>query len=119
MAPHAVNGNGENASLIRLAVRRLGTIASTELPKEVTQKVNLAILDYLGSVAAGLKAPWAESAIQYARMQEGKPQAHGWGLKEETSCKTAAYLNAVLAHRYFHCAIRFKAVKLTASNSNP
>lgn len=87
-------------TLIRLAVARLKQIAEGEISSKLREKTTLAILDYLGAIASGLQAPWASQAIAYARSQKGVPEAHAWGLQEDASAKTAAYINALLAHRY-------------------
>lgn len=85
-----------NDSLIRLAARRLQTIQVTA---ELKEKTLLAILDYLGAVASGLKAPWAPNAVRYVGSKRSMAEAHVWGLQQDVSAKTAAYVNALLAHR--------------------
>lgn len=97
----STNGTSKDSheTLIRLAVSRLRTISEGEISSKVREKTTLAILDYLGAIAAGLQAPWASQAIKYARSQKGLPEAHAWGLQEDASVKTAAYINALLAHR--------------------
>ena len=83
-------------SLIRLAARRLNSIDVTAQLKDKTVQ---ALLDYIGAVACGLKAPWATQAVRYAQCQRGIGEAHAWGLQQDVSAKTAAYVNALLAHR--------------------
>lgn len=97
IAATTMNGTdgSQDESLIRLAARRLRKINIT---RELKEKTVLALLDYLGAIASGLKAPWAENVIKYARSQQGIPEAHAWGLQEDASVKTAAFVNAFLAH---------------------
>ncbi|KAK5168295.1 uncharacterized protein LTR77_006864 [Saxophila tyrrhenica] len=94
-----MNGtSSRNDTLIRLTAARLKKISTTEVSPQLKEKTTLAILDYLGAVASGLKAPWASQAIKYGRSQQGVREAHAWGLQEDASAKTAAYVNALLAH---------------------
>lgn len=87
--------SSEDVSLIRLAAKRLQKIT---INPELREKTILTILDYLGAISSGLKAPWAENVIKYGRTQQGRPEAHAWGLQEKASAKTAAFVNAFLAH---------------------
>ena len=93
------NGAGKE-TLTRLAARRLRQIADNGLSPQLRQKAQLAILDYLGAVASGLQAPWAPSVVKYAQSRRGARESHAWGLQEEVSAETAAFVNATLAHRW-------------------
>jgi 2-methylcitrate dehydratase PrpD len=95
----AINGDESNTTLIHLTASRLRTISETKLSSQLAEKAILAILDYLGAISSGLKAPWASQAVNYARAQQGLQEAYAWGLREDANVKTAAYLNALLAHR--------------------
>lgn len=97
----STNGTSENVkeSLISLAAQRVRHISESDVSPQLKEKVSLAILDYLGAVASGLQAPWAGQLIKYARSRQGAPEAHVWGLQENISAETAAFVNAALAHR--------------------
>ena len=92
-----INGS-HNDSLARLAARRLHKIASSDLTRSLREKVSLAILDYLGAIGSGLQAPWAPQVCRYAQSRPGAPEAHAWGIRDNISAETAAFLNATLAH---------------------
>ncbi|KAF2104487.1 2-methylcitrate dehydratase PrpD [Rhizodiscina lignyota] len=93
----ATNATGQD-SLTRLTARRLRQIASNNVPTHLKEKAALAVLDYLGAVASGFQAPWAPQVVQYARKRKGVPESYAWGLGEDTSAETAAFVNSVLAH---------------------
>lgn len=85
-------------SLARLAARRLHAIAATPLSDQLKDRAALVILDCLGAVVSGLQAPWAPSVIQYARSRLGATEAFAWGLNENVSAETAAFVNATIGH---------------------
>ena len=85
-------------SLTRLTARRLHAIATIDIPQQVRDKVSLALLDYFGAIGSGLEAPWASSVISFGQSRKGAAQAHSWGLNEDITAETAAFVNATLAH---------------------
>ena len=106
-----MNGTtSSNETLIRLAARRLQNI---DVTAELKEKTVHAVLDYIGAIASGLKALWASNAIRYAQSQGGPKEAHAWGLEQNVSAKTAAYVNALLAHRYNHRSLMVRNLSLT------
>ena len=99
MSSNGTTNSAGQDSLTRLAVKRLHWISTCEIPRELGEKVSLAVLDYLGAVASGLESPWAPQICQYARSRKGRPESHAWGLQKNISAETAAFVNATLAHR--------------------
>ena len=97
----STNGTMEQASgtLTRTTARRLQQASTTEVPQKLKEKVNLAVLDYLGAIASGLQSPWSSQVIKYARSRKGAQEAHAWGLQDDISAETAAFVNSLLAHR--------------------
>lgn len=92
------NGAREE-SLIRLTVKRLQKISTTELSSELRQKATLALLDYFGAIASGLQAPWAPHLVKYSESRSGMSESHAWGLQKNVSVETAAFVNSAMAHR--------------------
>ena len=96
----ATNGSKTPPSLTLLAARRLHQIANDDLSPEVYDKAVHCIIDYLGAVHTGLLLPWKDALLKYASLNLGSPQAYAWGIDKEVSTETAAFVNAVLAHRW-------------------
>jgi delta1-piperideine-2-carboxylate reductase len=93
------NPHQQHASvgLVRLAARRLHTIATTPLTRALKAKASLTILDYLGAVASGLSQPWASSILRYAQGTRSAPQSSSsFALFVDT--EKTAFLLAALAH---------------------
>ena len=86
-------------SLIRLATHRLREIAQHEISQQLKEKVSLALLDYLASIAAGLQAPWASNICRYGGIRKSLPESYAWGMGKDISAEKAAFVNAALAHR--------------------
>lgn len=89
-------------TLTQLAAQRLEEIRTTTLPREVTDKAKLCLIDYLGALISGLSAPWSQALLQYARLSSpGCAQAFVPGLEGEglVSAEVAAFTNASIAHR--------------------
>ena len=99
MSTNETSTSADKVSLLRLAARRLRQITQGEIPQRLNEKARLAVLDYLGAIASGLQAPWAPQVVRYARRRGGVREAHTWGLQEDVSAETAAFVNATLAHR--------------------
>lgn len=97
-ANRASNGTG-GESLIRLTVRRLQKISTSELSLELGDKAALALIDYFGAIASGLQAPWAPHLVKYAKSRSRMSEAHVWGLQKDVAVETAAFVNSALAHR--------------------
>ena len=95
--------------LTRLCARRLHTIATTPIPRHLSNKVTLAITDYLGAVASGLQAPWSPSVIAYAKARRGNPEAHAWGINADITAEVAAFVNATLGHSAIRDDMHVKA----------
>lgn len=96
------DSSGGSPTLIHRLADRLEAISRSTPSVDLQEKVVIALLDYLASISAGLKAPWASNAVRYAQHQHGPAEAHAWGQQEDTSVKSAAFVNALLAHRSFH-----------------
>jgi 2-methylcitrate dehydratase PrpD len=74
-------------------------MSKDEISTELRDKATLAILDYLGAIASGLQAPWAQHLVKYAKSRAGRNEAHVWGLQRDVPVETAAFVNSALAHR--------------------
>ncbi|EXJ57322.1 hypothetical protein A1O7_07669 [Cladophialophora yegresii CBS 114405] len=85
-------------TLTRLAARRLHQIATEELQPELYDKAIYCIIDWLGAVHSGLSLPWKDALMKYAKLNRGTPEAFAWGVNQEISTETAAFVNATLAH---------------------
>ena len=107
MSVNGIKKETSGESLIRQAVRRLHQIAENDVPPQLQEKVTLALLDYLGAVSCGLQAPWAGQLKKYASSRKKCQEAHVWGLQEDRSAETAAFVNAALAHRSVNRKFRF------------
>ena len=99
MSSNGVKIGTSEQSLIRQAVRRLRHISEDGVAPQLREKVALTLLDYFGAISSGLQAPWATQLVKYARGRKGAHEAHAWGLQEDRSAETAAFINAALAHR--------------------
>lgn len=86
-------------SLTRLVARRLHQIAATELSPEVYDKATHCVVDWFGAVHTGLLLPWKGALLRYAKLNRGTAEAYAWGLGQDVSAETAAFVNATLAHR--------------------
>ena len=95
--------------LSRLCARRLRTIATVPIPSDLSAKVSLTIIDYLGAIASGLQAPWSSSVIAYAKARRGNPEAHVWGLNADSTAEVAAFVNATLGHSAIRDDMHVKA----------
>lgn len=99
MSSNGVPSPATDRSLTHQAAQRLQKIATNDVPQHLKQKASLALLDYLGAIASGLQAPWAPQVCKYARTRKGIREAHAWGVQQDVSAETAAFVNATLAHR--------------------
>ncbi|KAJ9610250.1 hypothetical protein H2200_005027 [Cladophialophora chaetospira] len=95
----ATNGESKHSpSLTRLTARRLHQIATEELSQELYDKAIFCIIDWFGAVHTGLLLPWKDALVKYAKLNRGTQEAYAWGIQQQVSAETAAFVNATLAH---------------------
>jgi 2-methylcitrate dehydratase PrpD len=87
-------------TLAQLAASRLKQISAGDFSAEVKAKASLCLIDILGATQSGLLTPLAHSVLRYADLHAGKPEAYIFGSDKAVCAETAAFVNAVLAHRY-------------------